>query len=126
MHRASPKLARSHWTPARKRARRQRSCTEQLQRRSMRGECRSSDECRYTRSFAAPLCSLIRLQVERACSFGPIARAILYQFLELDLGVGNAGDDAEVLTQVIARSHLVDVLFGRPHQRVDSFAFFQR
>src|SRR5205814_293979 len=95
-------------------------------RRSMRGARRSSDDCRSTRSFSAPLCSLIWLQVERACSFGPIARAILDQFLELDLGVGDAGDDAEVLAHVIAGPYLVDVLFRCPNEAVDSLSSFER
>src|SRR5437764_12764794 len=80
---------------------------------------------RPPRSTLFPYTTLFRSQVERACSFGPIARAILDQFLELDLGVGDAGDDAEVLAHVITGPYLVDVLFRRPNEAVDSLSSFE-
>src|SRR3989304_1653784 len=55
------------------------------------------------------------LQLQRAGSLHPLAAAVLYQLLESDLGLVDGGDDAEVLSQVVASFHPVEVR-SRLHQ----------
>src|SRR5215208_602078 len=59
-------------------------------------------------------------QLKRALALNPVAGRILHQLLEADLGLVDRGDHAEVLTQVIALLHAVEVR-ACPHQRESLF-----
>ena len=63
---------------------------------------RCVDATRIALIFSLPV-SLVGLQqLQRAGPLGPVAGAVLHQFLQLDLAVGDADDDAEVLPEVVA------------------------
>src|ERR1700694_817436 len=77
-------------------------------------------------SFAS-LLSLVRLrELDGARSLRPVAGAVLHQLLELNFGVFNAYDYAEILPHVVADLDLIDVLVGRAHQRKSVLIALQR
>src|SRR5688572_13316777 len=64
-------------------------------------------------------------QRQHALPLGPIAGAVLNDFLELDLALGHIGDEAEVLAHVVALLHPVERLV-RPHDGVRVLALRER
>src|ERR1022692_3523569 len=76
-------------------------------------------------SFAS-LLSLIRLrELDGAGSLRPVAGAVLHQLFELNCGVIYTNDDTEVLPHIIADLDLIDVFFGRAHERKSVLAALQ-
>src|SRR5271155_921588 len=80
------------------------------------------------RGSSSSLLSLIRRfrELKGARSLGPVPRAVLDEFLEPNLAVGNANNHAKILAEVIADLDLVDVLFRGSHQRKRRLAPVQR
>src|SRR5688572_23157736 len=62
-------------------------------------------------SLFAPFIDFLQ-QRQHALPLGPIAGAVLNDFLELDLALGHIGDEAEVLAHVVALLDPVERLVG--------------
>src|SRR5206468_1030426 len=82
--------------------------------------------CRWSRS-SSPLGSCVGLlQLQRTGTLGPVARAVLHQFLQLDFAFADPGHDAEILSDVVAGANLIDVTVRCPHERVNGLVALER
>src|SRR5437763_15582763 len=80
--------------------------------------------CGASLSLFLPFAGFLE-QRQRALPLGPVAGAVLYDFLQLDLAFRHVGDQAEVLSHVVALLHAVQRLVGA-YQRVHLVALRER